>query len=181
MYIRMSHIFFCYENFVLIKENELSVNFKEDDATPRAKRLPGKDNKSLNILLNTKLPMVWHYLLLHIREHYGVQQSYSVLLNTSCYKQEEQLGLCCPSDHHQQMLHWKFKSHSTSPDVAQLGTHLDCNPEVAGSSQTVRHYFSPNNVRLLVYTSLQVKTYSQNDWIVTNQIEYTGFRQDSYL
>ena len=27
---------------------------------------------------------------------------------------------------------------------------------------TVRHYFSSNNVRLLAYTSLQVKTHNQN-------------------
>ena len=26
-----------------------------------------------------------------------------------------------------------------------------------------------------------MKTHRQNDWSVTNQIEYTGFRQDSYL
>ena len=31
------------------------------------------------------------------------------------------------------------------------------------------------------YTSLQVETRIQNDWSVTNQIEYTGFRQDSYF
>ena len=38
-----------------------------------------------------------------------------------------------------------------------------------------------SNVRLLASRSLQVKTNSQNDWSVTNQIEYTGLRQDSYL
>ena len=31
------------------------------------------------------------------------------------------------------------------------------------------------------HMSFQVKTRDQNDWSVTNQIEYTGFRQDSYL
>ena len=36
---------------------------------------------------------------------------------------------------------------------------------------TVRHYFSSNNVCLLAYTSLQVKTRNQNEWSVTNQIE----------
>ena len=56
---------------------------------------------------------------------------------------------------------------------------LDCNPKVAGSMPTVRHYFSSNNVRMLAYTSLQVKTHNQNEWNVTNQIEYTGLRQDS--
>ena len=45
----------------------------------------------------------------------------------------------------------------------------------------VRHYFTSNNVRLLAYTSLQVKTHNQNIWSVTNQIEYTGSRQASYL
>ena len=44
------------------------------------------------------------------------------------------------------------------------------------------HYYSSNNVRLLTYTFLQVKkTHIHNDRSVTNQIEYTGLRQDSYL
>ena len=46
---------------------------------------------------------------------------------------------------------------------------------------TLLNYLSSNNVRLLVYTSLQVKTHNQNEWSVTNQIGYTGFRRDSYL
>ena len=45
----------------------------------------------------------------------------------------------------------------------------------------VNHYFSFNNVGLLATRSLQVKTNSQNDWSVTNQIGYTGLRQDFYL
>ena len=40
------------------------------------------------------------------------------------------------------------------------------------------HYFSSNNVRLLASRSLHVKTNSQNDWSVTNQIGYAGLRQD---
>ena len=32
-----------------------------------------------------------------------------------------------------------------------------------------------------LHTSLQVKTRYQNDWSVTNQIEYTGLIQDSYI
>ena len=44
----------------------------------------------------------------------------------------------------------------------------------------VNHFFS-NNIRLFASRSLQVKTNSQNDWSVTNQIGYTGLRQDSYL
>ena len=46
---------------------------------------------------------------------------------------------------------------------------------------TVCHYFSSNYVRLLAKTSLQVKTHNQNEWSVTNQIVYTGLRQDYYL
>ena len=42
------------------------------------------------------------------------------------------------------------------------------------------NYFSSNNDSLL-NTSLQVTTRNQNDWSVTNQIEYAGFRQDSYF
>ena len=45
----------------------------------------------------------------------------------------------------------------------------------------VNHYFSSSNVRLLASMSLQVKTNSQNDCSVANQIGYTGLRQDSYL
>ena len=65
-----------------------------------------------------------------------------------------------------------------SPDVAQLGTRFDC--KVAGSSHFAS-LFSSNNVRLLPYTSLQVKAHNQNNWSVTIRIEYTGLRQDSYL
>ena len=72
-----------------------------------------------------------------------------------------------------------FKSHSTYVDVAQLA-RSDCNPG-CWFEHTVHHSFSSNNVRLLEYTSLQVKTHSMYDWSVMNQIEYTGFRQDSYL
>ena len=46
---------------------------------------------------------------------------------------------------------------------------------------TVRYYFSSNNVHLWAYTYLLVKTHNMNELTVTNQIEYTGFRQDSYL
>ena len=38
-----------------------------------------------------------------------------------------------------------------SPDVAQLGTRLDCNPEDASSSPHFCLYFSYSNVRLLAY------------------------------
>ena len=71
-----------------------------------------------------------------------------------------------------------------SADVAQFGKRKVCNPKVAQwFKPTVRHYFSSNNVRLsaCTCTSLQVKTHSQNDWSVTNQIEYTGLRQDFYI
>ena len=44
-----------------------------------------------------------------------------------------------------------------------------------------RHYFPSDNVCLLAYTYIQVKTHNQNEGSVTNQTEYTGFRQDSYL
>ena len=41
------------------------------------------------------------------------------------------------------------------------------------------HYFSSNNVRLFAYVFTGWDP--QLEWSVTNQIEYTGFRQDSYL
>ena len=53
--------------------------------------------------------------------------------------------------------------------------------EVAGSSPLVRHYFSSTNVSLFRYTSIHVKTHNHNDWSMTNQIEFTDLRQDSYL
>ena len=43
-------------------------------------------------------------------------------------------------------------------------------------------YFLPTNWMLACwYTSLQLKTNNQNDWSLTNQIEYADFRQDSNL
>ena len=44
----------------------------------------------------------------------------------------------------------------------------------------VNHYFSSKNIRLLASRSLQVKK-KNYDWSLTNQIGYTGLRQDSYL
>ena len=66
------------------------------------------------------------------------------------------------------------------PGLAQSG-RVRLDPKVAGSSPVWTTIFSSNNVRLLASWSLQVKTNSQNDWSVTNQIGYTGLRQDSYL
>ena len=74
----------------------------------------------------------------------------------------------------------KFKSHSTYQS-AYVGSALGLKSKCRWFEPAVDHYFSSNNVRLLVYRSLQTKTNSQNDWSVTNQIGYTGLRQDSYL
>ena len=76
------------------------------------------------------------------------------------------------------------KSLNPTPHISRrssVGSALDLESKGCWFEPTVRHYFSSNNVRLLAYTSLQVKTHNQNEWSVTNQIEYTGFRQDSYL
>ena len=42
------------------------------------------------------------------------------------------------------------------------------------------HCFLPTMFASL-HTSLQAETHNENDLSVTNQIEYTGFRQGSYL
>ena len=44
---------------------------------------------------------------------------------------------------------------------------------------TMRHYFSSNIGRFLAYVFTGED--NQNDRSMTNQIEYTGLRQDSYL
>ena len=62
-----------------------------------------------------------------------------------------------------------------------MGSALDLESKSCWFEPTVRHYFSSKNVRLLAKPSLQVKTHNQNELSVTNQIGYTGFRQDSYL
>ena len=64
---------------------------------------------------------------------------------------------------------------------SSLGSALGLESKGCWLESTVRHYFLSNNVRLLAYASLQAKTYNQNEWSVTNQVEYTGFMQDSNL
>ena len=61
---------------------------------------------------------------------------------------------------------------------SSVGSALGLESKVCWFEPTVRHYFSSNNVRQLAYTSLHVKIHNQNEWSVTNQIEYTGFRQN---
>ena len=63
---------------------------------------------------------------------------------------------------------------------SQLGTRLDCNPKVAGPRQLCTNIFF-STIFACWHTFSQVKIHNQNEWSVTNQIEYTGFRQDSYL
>ena len=64
---------------------------------------------------------------------------------------------------------------------SSVGSALDLESKGCLFNPTVRHYFSSNNIRLLANPSLQVKIHNQNEWSVTNQIGYTGFRQYSYL
>ena len=64
--------------------------------------------------------------------------------------------------------------------LVQLGKRKVGNPKVAGSSPLCATIFLPT-VFVWWHTSLQVKTHNLNDWSVTNQIEYTCWRQDSYL
>ena len=75
----------------------------------------------------------------------------------------------------------KFKSHSTYQPPSSFGSALGLKFKGRWFNHAVNHFFSSNNVRMLARRSLQVKTNSQNDWSVTNQIGYTGLRQDSYL
>ena len=64
---------------------------------------------------------------------------------------------------------------------SSVGSALGLKSKRRWFEPAVNHYFSSSNVRLLASRFLQVKTNSQNDWSVTNQIGYTGLRQDSYL
>ena len=77
-----------------------------------------------------------------------------------------------------------FKSHFTDLPMQRSGERVRLGIQRSLGcwfEPPVYHYFSSSNVRLLAYPSLQVKTHNQNEWSVTNQIGYTGFRQDSYL
>ena len=67
-----------------------------------------------------------------------------------------------------------------SADVTQMGKRLNCNLKVTGSSPLCTTIF-PQKMFACWHMSLQVKIHNQNDWRVTNQIEYTGLRQDYYL
>ena len=64
---------------------------------------------------------------------------------------------------------------------SSVGSALGLKSKGCWFEPTVRNYFSSSKVRLFSCASLQVKTNNQNEWRVTNQIEYTGLRQDSYL
>ena len=64
---------------------------------------------------------------------------------------------------------------------SSVGSALGLKSKCRWFEPVMNHYFSSYNVRLLAFRALQVKTNSQNDWNVTNQIGYTGLRQDSYL
>ena len=46
---------------------------------------------------------------------------------------------------------------------SSVGSALDLESKGCWFEPTVCHYFSSNNVRLLAYTSLQVKTHNQNE------------------
>ena len=72
----------------------------------------------------------------------------------------------------------KFKSHSTYQPASRERVRLEIQRSLV---RACCEPLSSNNVRLLASRSLQVKTNSQNDWNVTNQIGYAGLRQDSYL
>ena len=61
---------------------------------------------------------------------------------------------------------------------SSVGSALDLKSKCRSFEPAVDHCFSSNNVCLLASMSLQVKTNSQNDWSVTNQIGNTGLRQD---
>ena len=64
--------------------------------------------------------------------------------------------------------------------IAQMVERRYDDLEIAGQcwfEPTERHYFSSSNARLLAY----VFSGEKNDQSVTNQLEYTGFRQKSFL
>ena len=53
---------------------------------------------------------------------------------------------------------------------SSVGSTLGLKSKGRWFEPAVNHYFSSNNVRLLASRSLLLKTNSQNDWSVTNQI-----------
>ena len=58
------------------------------------------------------------------------------------------------------------KSLNPTPHISRrssVGSALGLESKGYWFEPTVRHYFSSNNVRLLTYTSLQVKTHNQNE------------------
>ena len=68
--------------------------------------------------------------------------------------------------------------HISPPSL--VGKALDWQSKGRRFESAVNDFFLPTMFACL-HTSVQVKTHTQNEWSVTNQIEYTGFRQDSYL
>ena len=51
---------------------------------------------------------------------------------------------------------------------SSIGSALGLESNDCWFEPSVRLYFSSNNVRLLIYLSLQVKTHNKNEWSVTS-------------
>ena len=67
-----------------------------------------------------------------------------------------------------------WRSESNVRFILLDGWHLDDDSKVARWSRLCA-------LCVCWHTSLKLETHSKNGWSVTNQIEYTGLRQDSYL
>ena len=93
--------------------------------------------------------------------------------------------LCSDATYNIEAIYITLYSKSLNPTLhislaSSVGSALGSKSKGRWFEPAVNHYFSSNNVRL-ASRSLQVKINSQKDLSVTNQISYTGLRQDSYL
>ena len=80
-------------------------------------------------------------------------------------------------------IHWLYFAklkYFAIADTAQLVEHLTDDLEITGLKPLYATVF-PQTIFACRHTSLQMETNKKNDWSVTNQIEYTGLRKDSYL
>ena len=75
----------------------------------------------------------------------------------------------------------KFKSHSTYQPAYLSRERVRLEIQRSLVRARCEPLFYSDYVRLLASRSLQVTTHSQKDWSVTNEIWYTGLRQDSYI
>ena len=111
---------------------------------------------------------------------------FSVLIKTILYMPDATIAwLCSDATYNIEAIYntvqQKFNPTLHISPPSAIGSAIGLKSKGRWFESRVNHYFSSSNFRLLASRSLQVKTNSQNDWSVTNQLGYNGLRQDSYL